>query len=238
MILDFKLDPRHDRRALADEFRRSGRLSIGPILDERCAADLHAHLRGRGDWKQVVGNDEKVAELDRPTRDSLSAEQREMLDQAVYAGARGGFQFRYETIRVPDSDAERAASEDPLAAFARWWSEGEAREFLRAITGFPQIEFADAQATAYSPGDFLTGHDDDVEGKNRYAAYVLNLTPQWRTEWGGLLLFHDDAAFRADALAPSFNRLNLFRVPQPHSVSEVTRAAAYRRYAITGWLRG
>jgi Rps23 Pro-64 3,4-dihydroxylase Tpa1-like proline 4-hydroxylase len=30
-----------------------------------------------------------------------------------------------------------------------------------------------------------------VAGKNRVAAYVLNLTPRWRVEWGGLLMFHD-----------------------------------------------
>lgn len=39
------------------------------------------------------------------------------------------------------------------------------------------------------------------------------------------------------AVAPAFNRLNLLRVPRRHSVTEVTRAAAYRRYALTGWLR-
>jgi Rps23 Pro-64 3,4-dihydroxylase Tpa1-like proline 4-hydroxylase len=36
---------------------------------------------------------------------------------------------------------------------------------------------------------------------------------------------------------PSMNMLTIFRVGQTHSVSEVTRAAAYRRYSITGWLR-
>ncbi|MFD1789097.1 2OG-Fe(II) oxygenase family protein, partial [Sphingomonas floccifaciens] len=62
------------------------------------------------------------------------------------------------------------------------------------------------------------------------------LTPQWRPEWGGLLLFHDDREV-AHGFVPGFNTLNLFRVPQRHSVSEVTRAAPHRRYSITGWLR-
>lgn len=176
-------------------------------------------------------------ELDRAARAALSARQRSELDEAVFSGARGGFQFRYETIRVPDDHRARSASRDPLAAFARWWSGGAARRLLRDITGLADIEFADAQATAYSPGDFLTEHDDAVHGKRRLAAYVLNLTPQWRLEWGGLLMFHPSGQQPARALVPGFNRLNLFRVPQAHSVSEVTRAAAYRRYAITGWLR-
>jgi Rps23 Pro-64 3,4-dihydroxylase Tpa1-like proline 4-hydroxylase len=36
---------------------------------------------------------------------------------------------------------------------------------------------------------------------------------------------------------PRFNTLTLFAVPQLHSVSMVTKSAAFRRYSITGWLR-
>lgn len=237
MIDRFALNPALDARELARAYARDGLVSVPAILDPDCAAALHAMLRGRSDWLQVIGGAEKLVELDRETRGALSAEQQAQLDQAVYAGARAGFQFRYEAIRVPDDEAARRASDDQLAAFARWWSGGEVRDFFRTVTGDAGIAFADAQATAYSPGDFLTGHDDDFPGKNRLAAYVLNLTPQWRMEWGGLLAFHDDGASQAHALMPDFNRLNLFRVPQRHSVTEVTRAAAFRRYAITGWLR-
>ena len=100
-----------------------------------------------------------------------------------------------------------------------------------------QVAFADAQATAYAPGDFLTGHDDAVGGKKRLAAYVFGLTPVWRVEWGGLLLFHGSDGDVDAGLAPRFNTLNVFAVPQTHSVSMVTRAAPSRRYSITGWLR-
>jgi len=124
-----------------------------------------------------------------------------------------------------------------LAAFAGFMSFGPARDLLRSITGDPEIRFADAQATAFSPGDFLTRHDDDVPGKNRSAAYVMSLNPEWRVEWGGLLLMHDADGCSADAIVPGFNRLNLFTVPQVHSVSEVTKATPFRRYSITGWLR-
>lgn len=233
----FALAPRDDELHLVECFARTGVASIPDILPAETAAALHAMLRAREDWKQVIGGDEKIVELDRATRAGLSEEQRAQLDQAVYAGARAGFQFRYETLRVPDDAAQRAASADPLAGFASWWSSEPVLGLLRRVTGSPRIAFADMQATAYSPGDFLTAHDDDVAGKNRIAAYVLNLTPKWRVEWGGLLAFHDPRTPEVTALAPAFNRLNLFRVPRRHSVSEVTRAAAYRRYAITGWLR-
>ena len=233
----YALGERGDEAELAARFAATGVVSIPRILDEASAIALHALLRQREDWRQVIGGADRLVELDRPTRAGLSEEQRGQLDQAVYAGAREGFQFRYETLRIPDSPAERAASADPLAAFAAWWSSEPALGLLRRIAGAPHIAFADMQATAYSPGDFLTAHDDDVAGKNRVAAYVLNLTPKWRVEWGGLLAFHDESGPEVSALAPAFNRLNLLRVPRRHSVTEVTRAAAYRRYALTGWLR-
>lgn len=235
--ISFALGARPDLDRLREDFARDGFVSVPDILAPDCALQLFELLRQRTDWVQVINSGERLFELDRATRAELSAQQRAELDDAVFAGARGGFQFRYETIRVPDDAKARSASPDPLAAFARWWSGGAARKLLRDISGLTAIRFADAQATAYSPGDFLTEHDDAVDGKGRLAAYVLNLTPQWRLEWGGLLVFHPEGEHQARALVPGFNRLNLFRVPRAHSVSEVTRAAAYRRYAVTGWLR-
>ena len=234
--LDLRLGS-HDAAALARAFALDGVVHIPNFLAGDAAERLHAMLRARQDWRQVVTSESGTVELDRDTRAAMAPEQARALDDAVYARARTGFQFRFETIRVPDAAADRAASDDPLAALAEWLSQGEAREFLRAVTGAEDIAFADAQGTAYSPGDFLTGHDDRIEGKDRRAAYVLGLTPVWRIEWGGLLLFHGANGHVSRGLMPSFNSLNLFAVPTMHSVSEVTRAAAYRRYAVTGWLR-
>jgi SM-20-related protein len=227
----------HDSAALARAFAAEGLVQISGFLAGDAAERLHLLLRERRDWRQVVASESGAVELDRQARAAMAPEQRQALDEAVYARARTGFQYRYETVRVPDEAEARAASNDPLAALAAWLSQGEARDFLRAVTGGRDIAFADAQATAYSPGDFLTGHDDKIEGKGRRAAYVLGLTPQWRIEWGGLLLFHGADGNVARGLTPGFNSLNLFAVPAMHSVSEVTRAAAYRRYAVTGWLR-
>ena len=210
-------------------------MQIRDFLEDGLAEALHADLRQREDWIQVINSGEKLFELSRPVRTSMAAKTREELDQAVYAGARAGFQFRYESIRVPDEEEARAQSVDPLVRLARFLSSDDVCAFLRQVTAEPRIDFADAQGTAFAPGDFLTGHDDAVAGKRRHAAYVLGLTPRWRIEWGGLLLFHDPDGVKG--LAPAFNTLNLFRVPQPHSVSEVTRAAAFRRYSVTGWLR-
>lgn len=233
-----KLNTTNDPAALARAYARTGHLRVRDLVSPDYAEQLSRSLREREDWRQVISSSggARVVELDRATRAAMSAEQRAQLDEAIYAGARGGFQFRYEALRVPDGEAERARSDDPLARFAEWMSGGEMRAFLRVVTGEEAIDFADAQATAFAPGDLLTGHDDVVDGRKRHAAYVFGLNPTWRPEWGGLLLFHRDEE-RVEGYAPSFNTLDLFRVGQMHSVSEVTRATPFRRYSITGWLR-
>jgi len=233
----FRLSPELDRAGLARAFAAHGRVQIAGLIADDGAERLFQQLGARGDWAQVINSGDKVFDLARETRAGMSPAQIQALDDAVFAGARSGFQYRYEAIRVPDGAAEREASADPLAQFALWLSEGEARDLLREVTGTDAIDFADAQATAFAPGDLLTAHDDDVAGKNRHAAYVFGLTPQWRTEWGGLLLFHGANGDVEHGLLPRFNTLNLFKIPRLHSVSMVTRAAAYRRYSITGWLR-
>ena len=234
---DFTLNPTLNVEAIAETFARQGHVRIAPFLDEASARQLHDLLRGRQDWRQLVNHAKGVFELDRTVRAGMTAQQCTALDEAVYAQARDGFQFRYESIAVADEAEARAKSKDPLVAFVAWLSQGAPRAFLRKITGCDDITFADGQATAYSPGDFLTGHDDAVAGKQRVAAYILGLTPIWRLEWGGLLLLHGQDGTDLTGLVPGFNALVLLSVPQMHSVSEVTRAAAYRRYSITGWLR-
>jgi Rps23 Pro-64 3,4-dihydroxylase Tpa1-like proline 4-hydroxylase len=232
-----RMNPRLDVRALANSFKQHGRVHIPELLHTDDATALYERLRHRTDWIQVLATTNGAVELDRPTRAQLNDEQTKSLNNAVYAQARSGFQYRFETVRVPDSIHERAANADVVSRFAEFMSTDGVRDFLRTITGSQDVEYADAQATAYAPGDFLTGHDDDVQGKFRRAAYVFGLTPVWRLEWGGLLLFHGSDGHVDCGLVPTFNTLNLFKVPQLHSVSEVTQAAAYRRYAITGWLR-
>lgn len=231
------LADRSDLPSLVAEFADNGVVQIRDFLTPESALSLHQHLRARSDWMQVLLSETGIVELPRDLRASMPEAQRQALDEAVYARARAGFQYRYESLRVPDGKEERRQSADPLARLAELMSGEEVRTLLRQVTGDPSIDFADAQGTAFSPGDFLTAHDDAVEGKGRRAAYVLNLTPTWRVEWGGLLLFHGADGHVSRGLVPSFNVLNVFRVPILHSVSEVTRASPYRRYSVTGWLR-
>ena len=152
------------------------------------------------------------------------------------AGERVGFLAALEYSEDVDGTAmanAQVAGSD-IAAFPRQ----PALESPPPPSPVPIGPLISGHATAYGPGHFLTAHDDEVAGKKRHAAYVYNLTPTWRIDWGGLLLFHGADGHVARGFTPSFNALNLFAVPQPHSVSMVAPFAANRRYSVTGWLRG
>jgi Rps23 Pro-64 3,4-dihydroxylase Tpa1-like proline 4-hydroxylase len=231
------MNPDHDPHRLAEAFRASGRLQIANFLHPQDAERLLVFLKSSNAWRLVINSNDQFFELDRKAQAELTADQQAQLDEAVYAGARYGFQYRYETIRVPDAAAERTREPTPLNDFAVFLSGEPVLRFLRIIIGNDDISFADAQATAYAPGHFLTAHDDEVAGKDRRAAYVMNLSKDWSVDWGGLLTFHHPDASAAEAFVPRFNTLNLFAVPQRHSVGIVAPFAPRRRYSVTGWLR-
>lgn len=232
------LNPELDVTGLAEQYAAKGRVRIHRLLDYDGVAAFYHHLNTRDDWWHLVHTPNGVIEMDRETRAALSPERAAEIEAIAQEGARSGFQYRYEGLRVPNDAAELAAvAEDPLGEFARLMSSEPMLEMLRAVTGCHELAFTDGHATAYGPGDFLTGHDDDVVGKNRLAAYVFGMTPKWRPEYGGLLLFHSPDEGSVEGEVPRFNTLDLFAVPQRHSVSMVTPAAPHRRFAVTGWLR-
>jgi len=210
---------------------------IPDFLAPACALALHAHLDS-AEWSLVLNSGEKVFDLGREARTALTPDKLQNLMLGLHQQAQAGFQFLFESIRVPEDATQRRADPTLLNRFADFMNTPETLTLLRTITNVPAIAFADAQATAYGPGHFLTTHDDNVAGKNRFAAYVMNLTPAWTPDWGGLLQFLDGDRHVAQAWTPRFNALNLFAVPQPHAVTLVAPFAPTRRIAVTGWLRG
>ena len=230
-----RLNSHHDPDTLATRYAEHGRVRVFDFLEVAGARDLHGALVSRPDWRQLFIGEDGIVQLDEAARKTLSAADAAALDRQVQERARLGFQYRYEGLRVPHAGERQ--DEDPLQPFAELMASQAMVSFLSHIVGKRDLRFGEGKATAYGPGDFLTCHDDAVAGRNRVAAFVLGMTPQWRPEWGGLLLFHDADDGRVEGLVPRFNTLDLFAVPQRHSVSYVSPSAAGRRLALTGWLR-
>lgn len=213
--------------ALCEHLDTHGWVQVPNILARADADALYRTLSGLEAWHTSIGAGPQSWSVPAGADASLALGQAHAL-----AGSQQGFAYAFE--HVPAVETGMAPALASVEALVR--SDG----FLdigRKLLGDEEICFADAQACRYGPGHFLTAHDDNVAGKHRRAAYVLNLTPQWRADWGGLLLFHDEKGRVTNGLVPAYNVLNIFKVPVAHSVSAVAPFAPARRYSITGWLR-
>jgi Rps23 Pro-64 3,4-dihydroxylase Tpa1-like proline 4-hydroxylase len=235
---DLQLDlPAQARAAAAASYARSGILRIPELFPDHVANALHHHFETEIDWNRVFNqagdawdvSPEVIATMDRGEVTELT--------KAIHQSARDGFQFLFDSLIVSDDPADRKARGLLLDRVVDALNHPASLEILRGITGESAIRMVDGQATRYLPGHFLTSHDDGIDGEGRVAAFVINLTRDWRSDWGGLLQFHNSAGDIPLGLKPGFNTIHLFRVPQVHSVSFVAPYAAAPRYAITGWLR-
>ncbi|HEV2532509.1 2OG-Fe(II) oxygenase [Phenylobacterium sp.] len=235
-----KLDPGLDPAAAKPLFARFGRLHLPALLATPDAQRLAEALK-RAPWSRTFLADGKGYDVPRADYAVTPEEVRREVEAAIARGGRTGFQFDFDTWRISDfleAGQRQGGAVAELEAAYDLLNSPAFLDFVRKLTGDERPAYCDAQATRYRAGQFLTAHDDELAGKDRLYAYVLNLTPGWRVEWGGLLLFHDADGHVAEAYAPKFNTLNIFRVPQWHSVSQVASYVDQDRLAITGWIRG
>ena len=222
---------------LAPYFTRFGRLHIPGILAAPSALALHAALSGDLPWNMHYNDGDVVLDLPAREFDALGAEAQAQLLAPLHDRARFGFQYCFDSVPISDHYLRGELLDLAAVRAYEFMASPPVMDFARRITGVREISVVDAQATRYRRGHFLTAHDDHDEAKGRIAAYVLNLTPAWRADWGGILQFHDRDGHIAEGYTPTFNALNIFRVPSPHSVSCVAPFAAASRLSITGWFR-
>ena len=108
--------------------------------------------------------------------------------------------------------------------------------YLNNITSLNLSKLNTLFLSKYKGGNFLSPHSDRGNGK---LAFVLNLTKNWKPQYGGILHFmNNDKTEIIESFMPLFNNLMLFEVPEngiPHFVSHVVPYLRYERYSITGW---
>ena len=227
------LSPMCDVASAASEFARIGRIRIRDILTTDSAQRLHDCLRHEVPWQLAYDQNGKPMVI----AASEAARQQDFM-QRVLMQAKQRFQYLYCSYPMVTAYLQRAQPGLLLHEALEWLNEPATLDVIRRITGIASIRKADAQATLYRPGHFLTLHDDlGTANEQRRVAYVLNLTRRWQADWGGLLHFVNEDGEIVDSWLPQFNTLALFRVPIRHTVSYVAPFADEPRFAITGWFR-
>ncbi len=224
------------REAASTRFAEAGRVLLPDILESNCAEQLMQYLTGMPEWNLVFRSQQKHYDLSASGFAQLSPKDRNEIKNSVYASAQQQFGYLYKNYPIFDL-VQSGGCVEPLQRFYEFLNSSAFLDCMRQITGKPDIDYADAQATRYDPGHFLSSHDDAVAGKQRLAAFVLNLSPDWHPDWGGNLMFYDDNTQVMDVYVPDMNTLSLFGVGTQHAVSVVSPIASRPRLAITGWLR-
>ncbi|WP_115367409.1 2OG-Fe(II) oxygenase [Alteripontixanthobacter maritimus] len=248
----FELNPALDREELAARFASRRRIQIRDVLTNESAREIRDVLARGTAWGMAtapgdgansgnaggeVGGPAQVPPAELNTQ---AGQQRlaRLTQAAGKAAARGDYAFCYAQYSLVQGYLEK-------------WNEGGAHDLLieylntpkflglvREVTGMDDLIKADGQATLYAPQHFLGLHTDSHVAEGWKVAYVLNLTvDDWKPDWGGYLNFFDQDGNIECAFRPRFNSLNMFAVPQAHSVGFVPPFAPLGRYAITGWVR-
>lgn len=228
---------RLDKKALIANFQQKGRVHIPDFLSTESAAKIHEVLTRQVEWNLAWNKNGVHQDLSYTAVLGWTKAQRDALQDAIHTQAENGFQYHYAAIPIYDIVLNKTMPGHFFNELYEFFNSDELIDFAREISGNAAIRFADMQATRYSAEHFLTEHDDDVHGKNRLAAYVLNLTPNWRNDWGGALVFSEAENAVGEVFFPKFNALNIFTVPQKHAVSLVAPFVRAKRYSITGWFR-
>lgn len=230
------LAPDLDLTGAAERLAATGRARVPGLLGEG-AETLHEALTGPDMvWNRAIQNpynaDVPVAVFE---AEPLAEQAR--LYAMAHEEATEGFQFIFDRIKLGQARAMGLPLPPVLFELHDLFNSEAFLAMARRLTGDDRIAYVDAQPTRYLPGHFLNGHTDAHEDAGRLYAYVLNLSPRWRAEWGGLLMFLDGEGAVTETFIPAFGTLNLFKVPQDHAVSMVAPFAGAPRYSITGWWR-
>lgn len=235
----FELAASIDVGAAASAFARDGRIQIRDVLTPETADAIHEILERGTDWGVGwAAAGEKGVNLRGPAFRALQPAARAKLGLEAGAAARNGrFGFVYGRYPMVDAYRERWDPDHPLDLLLEHLNAEPMLAFVRSVTGLPELLKADAQATLFAPGHFLTRHDDSEVEEGRRIAYVLNFARDWQPDWGGYLLFYDADGDVVAGYRPRFNALNLFVVPAAHNVSYVPPFAPVGRFAVTGWFR-
>lgn len=233
----FRINPDLDMAALRERYARTSRAHVASFLEPASAERLHQALATSRDWAFVFNRGNRHFELTADKAAQMPREAREQMQRDILTEARDGFQLAYEVVNV-SKKVGVALTADPVLKALHGFMNGPAFiGFMAELTGEARAAWCDVTATRYRSGHFCEVHDDKADDGERLAAFVLNVTPRWRADWGGLLLFLDEAGHIAEGFTPAFNAINVFKAPQPHAVSAVAPFAGGHRLSVTGWVR-
>ena len=231
-----EINPSHDLSELNRKLQKNSRLQVADFFTADTAEYLYKLLVENKHWYMAYNDGNNFYESSMDQLQALAPQQRQKFMNNIYGRARIQFQYVFYQYYITQAIELNEHPGDPLHQMHDFMNSDEVLTFMKKLTGDSSIIKADSYASMYLPGHFLTAHDDRHDKHDRVAAYVFSMTRNWDKNWGGNLAFFDDNGNITEAFNPSFNTLNIFLIPQMHSVQLVTPFAGTNRTSYLGWL--
>lgn len=231
--MEISFSPSFNQTQAAEDYQKDSRSRIENIFNDDTAQALRASLLDTSQFRHTfVQNNAEVTASDEELNNLDTSKRKEIVD-GIFNLASEGVGFFYGKKKLtPETTTNRYSIQWKVY---EWLNQPETIEMINKVTGRTDIVSANAQATQYLPGHFLTRHNDVNFHEERRVAYVLNFTDEWHPDWGGLLQFYTSEGEPKDSWAPIFNSMILFDTRHVHAVTYVAPYAQHARVAITGW---
>ena len=211
------------------EFKSKSRVRINNILKNEFAELLYKQAYLEKNWVLSSGiNKNKYEKADNPQNQKAN-----ILQAKNVSSAFGKNEFSYIFYRTMNN----VRPQFPEYMLRKILGSTQFIEFLNKITGLDLKMLTTLFMSKYKSGNFLSPHSDKGNGR---LAFVINLSKNWRPQYGGNLHFLNDSRTEIiDTYVPDFNNLVLFYVPEPngipHYVSHIAPNVVQSRYAVSGW---
>ena len=231
--MEIELNDKLDWQALAREFQVNNRIQIRDVFKEECAERIWKCLSEETPWRLAYHDGRKPTVLTADEIRAKTPQEIKRIQRGILTRTTSQLGYVYEIYPMVDA---YLAKDEPglfLHQVFEFINSEYYLNFIRTITGVPEIKRGNAHAACYRRNQFLSCHNDYMPDEGRCAASVLNFTKNWKADWGGYLQFYDDDFNIELGLLPRFNTLNMFLPPQEHSVSFVTPFTGRVRYTVT-----
>ncbi|MGA9659715.1 MAG: 2OG-Fe(II) oxygenase family protein [Asticcacaulis sp.] len=219
------LNDQFDFKGYESRFLGKGRIRLEGALSPEDALSVHLALEQQTPWElQLVSKAGKPEILSAAELSTLAPDIIQTKLQDAAERAQSGLSYLRLGLDLMETDTLALS---PLSDLIK--SEDFAA-FCGQLTGLSGLELMSLNAVCYRNGDFFTQHTD-------YSArlcFEWNFTQNWRSDWGGQMLFHSPSGDIEGGIMPRLNDLSLFAGDQPRSVASVAPYAGGPRFSVIG----
>lgn len=215
-----------------DRFAKKGRIRLEGALSPDDAHAVHIALEQQTLWElHLMSADGTPDIISRTELEELNPSEIQDRLSAAAERAQTGLSFLHLGYDLTSEAALRNLGEDhPLFRLAQLVWSPDFATFCQSVTGLSDLKLQTLTATAYRPGDFFTMHTD----KDAALSFEWNFTHDWRSDWGGQILFHSPSGDLEGGIMPRLNDLSLYAGDQPRSIASLAAYAGGPRFAISG----